>query len=340
MASAKLLGLDIGSTAIRAVETSHSRSGTVVTGCAQVPLPAGAVQGGIVHDAATVTAALKKLRADSRFRGRKVVLAVTHPQLFIREMSLPSLPKHEIRKALPFQVHDMLPLPVEQSVLDFVPLDPPGADQTVRGLLIAVPKESVIETVGAVDRAGLQVTRVDLAQLALLRAVSLLDSQVEAIIDIGAQSSSVVVHNDGRPLIVRRIPWGSAEITQVLVDRLGCSYQEAESLKSRIGLREDIDPRVAGMIRDAVGPFLNELGSSFAYLISGDRHTQVTRLVMSGGGAMLPGLLDALRTQLSVTVLPANPLIRLAEARRGRQQELDRFLPSAAISIGLTLGAS
>ena len=66
---------------------------------------------------------------------------MTNPQLVVREMSVSNLPAKEMRKSLPFQVRDMLPLAVERSLLDFHPLEEPGDSPTVRGLLIAVPKE-------------------------------------------------------------------------------------------------------------------------------------------------------------------------------------------------------
>ena len=84
----------------------------------------------------------------------------------------------------------------------------------MRGLLVAAPKEPVIAAVHAIERAGLHVARVDVASLALLRAVSRLDGQVEAIVDIGAQATTVVVHVDGEPLIVRTVPRGGADITE------------------------------------------------------------------------------------------------------------------------------
>ena len=146
---------------------------------------------------------------------------MTNPQLVVREMSVANLPAKEMRQSLPFQVRDMLPLAVERSLLDFHPLEEPGDSPTVRGLLIAMPKDAVMATVEAVEKAGLHVDGVDLASFAVLRAVSRLDSQVEAIVDIGAQVTSLVVHADGEPLIVRTVPRGGTEITESMAARLG-----------------------------------------------------------------------------------------------------------------------
>nr|BFE84825.1 hypothetical protein GCM10020093_074260 [Planobispora longispora] len=80
MAAVNPIGLDIGSMSIRAVETTRGKDGPVITNVGMVPLPAGAVQGGVINDAKAVTAELKRLWAASKFRSRKVVLGVTNPR--------------------------------------------------------------------------------------------------------------------------------------------------------------------------------------------------------------------------------------------------------------------
>jgi type IV pilus assembly protein PilM len=339
MAATNPIGLDIGSMSVRAVETARGKDGPVIQNFAEVPLPDGAVQAGVVQDERVVTAALRQLWATAKFRSREVVLGVTNAQTVVREMSVANLPDRAMRKSLPFQVRDMLPLPVDKSLLDFFPLEAAGDAATVRGLLIAAPKEAVLTAVHAIEQAGLRVVRVDLASFALLRAASYLDQKVEAIVDIGAQSTSVVVHNDGEPLIVRTIPRGGAEITERIAARTGATVPEAEAIKCRVGLMADGGPDTAAAVREAIRPLINEIGSSFAYLTAGDRQTRVARVALSGGGAQLPGLMGALAEQLGVDVVIVDPMMRVRERRSGRRPGPDRLRSSATVSIGLTLGA-
>lgn len=336
MAGAHVIGLDIGSSGIRAVQTSRGKDGPAVTNAGREPLPAGAVQGGVIQDDKAVTAALKQLWARTKFRTRKVVLGVTNAQVVVRPMNVANLPDRELRKALPFQVRDALPLAVERSLLDFYPLEERGSAETVRGLLIAAPKDAVLTAVQTVERAGLHVSAVDLASFALLRAVSRLDSVVEAIVDIGAQVTSVLVHLDGEPLIVRTVPRGSAEVTQLIAARLNVPTAEAEDLKCRIGLVAEEAPDTAEVIREAVRPLITEIRNSFAYLTAGEKQRRVTRLALSGGGGLLPGLLEALSQQLGVEAVPVDPAIRLRHA----DGHLAPLGPTAAVPVGLTLGAA
>ncbi|MCO8272925.1 type IV pilus assembly protein PilM [Actinoplanes sp. TRM 88003] len=340
MAGVIPIGLDIGTSSIRAVEVRRGKDDYTLSNFGQVPLPPGAVTGGVVQDPVMVTSALKQLWAACKFGTKNVNLGVTNPQLVVREMAVSNLPAKEMRQALPFQVKDALPLAVERSLLDFYPLEEPGDNPTVRGLLIAMPKEAVLGAVGAVEKAGLHVKGVDLASFALLRAASRLDTQIEAIVDIGLDVTSLVVHADGEPLIVRTVPRGGQEITDSIATRLGIPQPEAEELKCRYGLHGDGRPDGVDAAEEAVRPLVSELRSSFTYLASSERHLQVTRLALCGGSALMPGLAEHLQNQLRITVMYADSASRLRDTRKGRERGFDSFVPSAAVSIGLTLGAA
>jgi type IV pilus assembly protein PilM len=340
MASVTPIGLDIGSSSIRAVQVRRAKDEYTLTNFGQVPLPLGTVQGGVVQDPVLVTSALRQLWAACRFDTKRVRLGVTNPQLVVRETSVSNLPAKEMHRSLPFQVRDMLPLAVERSLLDFHQLEEPGDSPTVRGLLIAMPKDAVLTSVQAVERAGLHVAGVDLASFALLRASSRLDAQVEAIVDVGAEVTSVVVHADGEPLIVRTVPRGGREVSESLATRLGITPTEAEALKCRYGLHGDGSPDSAAAAGDAIRPLVNELRSSFTYLASGERQKQVTRISLCGGSALMPGLAEHLQDNLHVAVMYADNAGRLRDTRRARERGFDSFVPSAAVSIGLTLGAA
>jgi len=334
------IGLDIGSSSIRAVEVRRSKDGYTLSNFGQIALPPGTVTGGVVQDPVQVTSLIKQLWAGCKFGTKHVSIGVTHPQLVVREMSVANLPAKELHQALPFQVKDALPLAVEKAVLDFYPLEEPGSNPTVRGLLIAMPKEAVLTAVEAAQKAGLHVESVDLASFALLRAASRLDAQVEAIVDIGSDVTSVVVHADGEPLIVRTVPRGGTEITAAIATRLGVPQQEAEAIKCHYGLHGDGDPITADAAAEAVRPLASELRSSFTYLASGERQKQVTRVSLCGGSALMPGLAEHIQKQLGVTVMYADAASRLGDTRDARQRGFDSFVPSAAVSIGLTLKAT
>jgi type IV pilus assembly protein PilM len=337
-----LVGLDIGSTSIRAVEATIGKEQPVIDNFGQVFLPPGTVIGGVIKDGRVVTTALRQLWTSHTFTTKNVVLGVTHQQVVVREIEIARLPQKELRQALPFLVRDVLPLPVDEALLDFYPLeDRKASGETMRGLLIAAPKQPVIEQVHAVEAAGLHVEQVDLSCFAALRASAHLAKDTEALLDIGANGTNIIVHTDGTPKIVRTIPRGGAEVTTLLATRLGISNSDAETIKCRVGLNHEENDESADIVNEAIRPLITEIRSSFTYLSSSNPGERVRRLALVGGAALLPGLPEKLTEELGMPAFLSDPLQRVVDPRQGgRHDVLGRFRSSAAVSIGLTLGAA
>jgi len=336
-----LVGLDIGSTSIRAVEATLAKDRPVINNFGQAVLPPGSVVGGVVKDDRAVTNTLRQLWTSRDFSTKSVVLGVTHQQVIVREFDLPNLPEKDRRQALPFLVRDMLPLPIEQALLDFYPLEKPGKGETIHGLVIAAPKEAVIDTVRAVENAGLQVAQVDLACFAALRASAHLANDTEALLDIGANGTNIIIHTDGVPKIVRTVPRGGEEVTKMVASRLSIPVTEAESVKCRVGLNATDNAESAEVVAEAIRPLITEIRSSFNYFAAGNPDTRVKRLALVGGAALLPGLPAKLTEELGVPTFLSDPLQRVNDLRKGgRHDALGRLRSSAAVSVGLTLGAA
>ncbi len=203
--------------------SAAARTSYTLTNFGQVPLPAGTVQ----------SAAWSRTRWRSPPRSSSsgppassapsnVALGVTNPQLVVREMSVANLPPKETAPGAAVPGADALPLAGGDGAAGLLPAR--GARQQSDRTR---PADRHAEGGGAhrrgrgARRPACTSTAVDLASFALLRAASRLDAQVEAIVDIGADVTSVVVHADGEPLIVRTVPRGGAEITAAIATRLG-----------------------------------------------------------------------------------------------------------------------
>lgn len=340
MAAPVHIGLDIGSSSVRAVQTTRGKGAAAVTAFGQADLPVGAVRAGSIHDADAVVTAIRSIWSEKDFRSKQVILGVSSHQAVVREVSLPSLPAKELRQALPNLVSEMLPMAAESALLDFYPLGAPEAGQQ-RGLLIAAPREQVTTTVEVVERAGLTVARVDLSSFAVLRAAARTGGEQEAIVDLGARSTTVLVHTDGVPRMVRTVPRGGSDVTAAIAAGLALTEPEAEAVKRRVGVLADEDPWTTDVVADALRPLVHEIRSSLAYLAGGSHGSVVGRLGLCGGGALMPGLTAYLADELDVDVYLADPLMRVGSvARRGNGSELSVHRCAAAVSVGLTLMAA
>jgi type IV pilus assembly protein PilM len=232
-------------------------------------------------------------------------------------------------------------LPVEQAVLDFHPLEKAEKKDTIRGLLVAAPKEAIIDTVHAVEKAGLHVEQVDLSCFAALRAAAQPIPGTEAIVDIGATGTNIVIHTAGIPHIVRTIPRGGYEITKLMSERLNMSMADAEMLKCRVGLVRGEGPESADVIEEAIRPLINEIRSSISYYTGAHPDQRVARLCLVGGASLLPGLTEQLHRATNIATAVVDPLQYVGDSRRGgRHDHLGKFSASAAVAIGLTLRAA
>jgi type IV pilus assembly protein PilM len=166
------IGLDVGSTAVRAAELTEGSPPSVVR-AAQVPLPAGAVENGEVRDVQAVSEALRELWTRGGFKSRKVWLGVGNQRVVVREIALPALPEKELRQSLGFQVQEFIPMPVDEAVLDYHLIEEVEIEgrPMLRLLLVAAQKAMVDTLVAAATGAKVEPIGLDLVPFALVRAV-------------------------------------------------------------------------------------------------------------------------------------------------------------------------
>jgi type IV pilus assembly protein PilM len=170
-----VVGLDIGTTAVRAAELSVRRGHVVLLRLGQESLPSGAVVDGEVVDPEAVARSIRALRRRARIGPRRVVLGVANQRVVVRQVELPWMPPAELRRSLAFQAQDYLPIPVEGAELDFTvlaELEGQGGQRLLRVLLVAAQKEMIAGHLQAATRAGLVPVGIDLVPFALLRSVA------------------------------------------------------------------------------------------------------------------------------------------------------------------------
>ncbi|MDT4932970.1 MAG: type pilus assembly protein PilM [Pseudonocardiales bacterium] len=339
------IGVDIGAGSVRAAVlapgTLDGRPSVTVHGLGQVELPPNAVVNGVVVDQAAVTQALKSLWASHKFECRRVILGITNQQVVVRDLTVPNLEPEQLAKALPYQAREVVPLPMDQALIDFMPLG--GVDEatdTIAGLLVAAPRGPVLSAVQAVERAGLSVARVDLSSFAVLRSIADQRLAVEAVIDIGAHMTSIVVHNQGVPKVVRVVPRGGQELTQLLVARGELSEPEAELAKRAEGLIGS-NPKIVDVLSQGVRPILSEIRSSIQYFTSMNPGARLEQISLSGGGALLPGLAEELAEQVGVPTRVITPMHHISNrfTGQGAKPSMDETAASA-VSVGLAMGAA
>ncbi len=352
MARRSAIGLDIGTSGVRAAELSFGKGQVTLEKFGQVALPEGAVRDGEVIDGGAVAAAIRELWSHTRFSGKKVVIGVANQRVVVRQVDLPWMPMPELRASLAFQVADMVPMPVEQALLDIQPLEEvetENGSRLIRALLVAAARDTVMGNIAAVQAGGLEPVMVDLTSFAVIRALATPDhlgmgGPVEALVDIGARVTNIVVHEGGVPRFVRILLSGGQDLTDAVAERMGVPMPQAEALKQELGLTPHVpgDLQAAARVVDsAAAGFVDEIRGSLDYYMASSGLPPVSRLRLTGGGSRLLGLAERLQAATRLPVERGNPLESLRIGRTGLSDEQLAFVePLAVVPVGLALGVA
>jgi type IV pilus assembly protein PilM len=350
----RVAGLDIGTSAVRAVELNLDSERPTMTAFGQVSLPRGAVVDGEIVDAAVVTEAIRRLWARGRFSVKQVRLGVSSQRVIVRQADLPAMTEAELRSAIHFEAQELIPIPIDEALLDFCILGPPpvlpgddsAEDARMKVLLVAAPREMVLEHVNSVQAAGLVVDAVDAVPLALFRAVPVFgtgSTGAEAIVSVGAGLTTVVVREAGVPRFMRVLNRGTEDITSGIAQSLGVELDVAEDFKRRSAGAGDVATAVRArtLIHDGLLPLVEDIRGSLDFYLAQSDAEHIDRVILTGGGVRTPGLPERLAHVVNTDVEVADPLRWLKAGKTGlTQEELAEAAPLLVTPVGLALAGS
>ena len=379
----KIVCLDVGSSGLRAGQFSLLNTPVGGKVCrldryAAVELPPGAVTGGVIADPAAVGTALRALWSSGRFSTKRVVFSLANDRVLVRQLDLDWMEPADFRKALSYSVADQIPMSVDEANLDFHVLEdlPAGPDldaqRQLRILLVAAATEMVDTFVAALVEADLTPVKAELAPFALIRAAApsagaeAVSETAEAIVDIGSDTLTVVVHVGGQPRFVRTVAQlGGRAITGELQEKFGWTYEEAEAAKVQYGLprqrtagdankggadkvdagkvdADKVDDKVAPehparqAIEERIKGVVAEVRTTLNFFLSaGAGVRSLSRIVVTGGGSRLRGLPERIGEAMGTEVVT---LAVPGEVRSRQSAAADDDLGAVALLSGLALG--
>jgi type IV pilus assembly protein PilM len=353
VASTRVIGLDIGTTAVRAAEVEFGPGGPAGTPsptllrAGTVPLPPGAVREGEVVEPGVVSQALKQLWSSAGFSSKDVVIGVGNQRVVVRELDLPWMPLPQLKASLPFQVQELLPAASTDALLDYFPTGestgPEG--RQAHGMLVAAQRDTVAANVVAVEGAGLRPVMVDLNAFALVRALARGDlaQGVVAFVDIGARVTNVVIADAGSPRLVRMLPSGGQNATDAVAAAMSLSQPEADALKRDIGLGYASPPgyeAAAEAVMNSTRALTESIRNTIVYYSSSHPGRGIDAIVLTGGGAHLAGFGQFLSSSTRLSVLLGDPLSNFRYGKNVDRAALAGAAPFVALPVGLAYGVA
>src|SRR5436190_2261687 len=237
MAQRHLVGLDIGSKFIKAVQLTQSAGQYKITefGIAEV------------SPQVSVPDTINELFAKKNFKTKRIVSAVSGRFIFVRYISMPVMSDEELVNAAKYELGKYIPVEVDEVLHDSQKLEemPPqeGQEPEMRVLLVAAKRTFIDEHVGILEGAGLQPAIVDVDSFALGNAYELSGSinpqaiaagKLVALVDIGASKTNINIMSDSISYFTREFYKGGDDLTDSISKKLSLEVKDAESLKRSV----------------------------------------------------------------------------------------------------------
>ncbi len=334
--SRSILGLDIGSHSVKAIELAQEGERFVINSYGQLDVKSEETQRDVVRE----------IVSSYRIRTRRVVTAVSGRSVIVRYVSMLKMSEEDLQNAIKFEADKYIPFEVEEVVLDCQRLEDEGlapsesGEQEMKVLLVAVKRSLIEDHVGLIQQSGLIPTIIDIDAFALGNAFEFRDlmsprmeekEKVVALIDIGANKSNINIKRGRVSYFTREIYLAGNDFTDAISKRLGLETHEAEMLKKDPGDR-------IGELMEAVAPTLEDLGNeihlSFDYF-ENQFDAEVEEVFLSGGGAKFPQLEETFTRIFDRKTSLWDPTENLDVSNQVDVDALKDNAPQLAIAVGL-----
>lgn len=327
-----VVGLDIGSRTVKAVEVHRGKSGLRVGNLAIVELP---VRSGRSRQSADDTRAAI-LTVKNKFKSRTVSAVLPSHNIMERAISLPRMPHSEIPQALTWEVRKYASFSPEDMTLDYLVLGESKAAESGQLMVyvVAASLTDVIRHVDFIKSLGLVPVALETKATALCQAYQtgglLPTDRTAAIIDMGATSTAIAIVKKGMLYFTREIPWGGDRFTEAIAAARSIDWEQAEQSKKSGDFTEvEISGEAANL--------LNEIQRSFDYFMAQYLEEKVDITFITGGSSQLKGLAEHLRTGLDIELSNKEPYQHAAWPPLTGGQNIGSVIGSA---LSLALGLS
>ena len=334
-----LVGLDIGSSAVKAIELTRSGGGYAIAGFAQAPLGADALVDGSIANAGLVSRAVESVFESGRFKARRVAANVSGHGVIVKRVVLPD----EVSRAgAPgFDAAPFLPFDVSEVNVDYAVIGPSGGGGPgLDAVLAAARKAQVRHCLDAVTTAGRVPAVLDVGALAMQNAFEVNHDPgpdvTVALLDIGAALTSINIARAGWPLFIRYVSVGGRRWTEILQQELRLEPDEAEGLKAgkQVGV---YDVEMAAPLLDSVTDLLiSEVQRTFAFFSEIFPEEAIASIYLAGGGSRTPGVARKLQAAFGIEARGMDPL-RSVQVGSAAAAGVRDSGPALAVALGLAM---
>lgn len=337
-----IIGLDIGSSCIKAVQLKDTRSGYELELFDILPISPELIVEGSIIDSIRLTEALRELIKKAKIKTKDAVISVSgHSAVIVKRISIPDMTEEELSESIKFEAEQYIPFDIEDVNIDFQILGPREEPGQMDVILVAVKKEIVNDYVNVVNEAGFNTVIVDVDAFALENMYGI-NYEIEAntnvaLINIGASTINMNILRGGVSAFTRDSSIGSNIHTEALQREFNISYEEAERLKKGES-HERITPEEAHpAIMKASEEIISEINRSIGFFRGGSPGADIKEVILSGGCALIRGFPELLSERIGIEVRKAEPFRNIKIPKKFEMLGLEEVAPILSVAVGLAI---
>ena len=342
--SKAVVGLDIGSSAVKAVELRAAGKSVRVSAFASEPVPPDSIVDGAIVDGAAVADAIRRVFERKAFTTKDVAVSLSGNAVIVKKINLPVMTEAELGDSIFWEAEQYIPFDIQDVNLDYQILDPGTSEgtDTMEVLLVAAKKEKIADYTGAIAQAGRTPVVVDVDAFALQNAYEanygLEPHQVVVLLNAGASSINVNIVTGDQSVFTRDISIGGNAYTEALQRELNLTFEHAEQVKKGQTVEGVTTADVAPVLHAMTENVLLEIQKTFDFFKATAASDRIDRIVVSGGASRVDGFINALRERFGTPVEAFDPFRKVAfEPQKFGVADPDNVLPTAAVAVGLAL---
>ena len=340
-----VVGLDIGSSAVKAVEVKPAGKGYKVTAFGTEPVPPDAIVDGAIIDAGSVAEAIRRVfDGNKAFKAKDVCASLSGNAVIVKKITLPVMTENELAESIYWEAEQYIPFDIQDVNLDYQILDP-GTGPNSRGsmdvLLVAAKKEKIGDYTNVISQAGRTPVIVDVDAFALQNAFEVnygLDAgRVVVLMNAGASAININILQGDQSVFTRDISMGGNAYTEAVQKELDLPFDSAEQLKKGIPVDgatfEDAQPVLHAVTENV----LLEIQKTFDFFKASASTDQIDRIMLSGGASRVDGFHQMVQERFNTPVEDFDPFRAVAWDAKKLGGEPADMAPSAAVAVRLAL---
>jgi len=333
----RVLGFDLSKNSVKVVELEHSGEKPNLVTYGGLEFPGTTLESDNVRNQEILIKTIQEVLERARVTTREIVGSLPPQHVFSSILLIPKVQEKELSEAIRWEAKQYVPVPLEEVVMDWQKIGEDEKSKKIKVYLVAAPQKLVQRYLDIYRAVNLTPLALETEPLALIRSLVSPDNPSPVIIvDIGAYETNISVVENHVLQLSRTITSGSETITKAIASNLGVTNERAEQFKKDFGLkREKLEGQILKSVQPMINILLTEIKRSIEFYKK-EGSAEIKEIILSGGGANLPGLVDYLNENLGIKTDLGNPWLNVNYSA-ALAEKINEIGPAFAVAVGLAL---